>query len=120
MQGSPRAQSWVHFYFCLYIYDISDKLISLSRLLLAIRPYQLVHRIINDLKETLNHDLEELVVWSKNWKVKFNPDKTELLCMGKIMEDFNLRFNDSVIQPVESQTSRGKFCFKRQVVSANR
>ena len=30
------------------------------------------------------------------WKVKFNADKTELLCIGKNMEDFNLRFGDSI------------------------
>ena len=44
---------------------------------------------------------------SKKWKVKFNPDKTELLCIGKNMEDFNLRFGDAVILPVEAHKHLG-------------
>ena len=61
----------------------------------------------DELKETLNHDLSKLIEWSKKWKVKFNPDKTELVCIGKNMENFNLRFGDSVILPVDSHKHLG-------------
>ena len=37
---------------------------------------------------TFNHDFNELVVWSKIWEVTFDPDKTELLCIGKKYERF--------------------------------
>ena len=105
--GVPQGSVLGPFLFLLYINDISDKLISLSRLFADDTSMSASSQNNTELKETLNHDLEELVVWSKKWKVKFNPDKTELLCIGKNMEDFNLRFGDSVILPVESHKHLG-------------
>ena len=43
----------------------------------------------------------------KKWKVKFNQDKAKLVCIGKNMENFNLRFGDSVILPVDSHKHLG-------------
>ena len=83
--------------FLLHNNDISDKLISLSRLFADDSS-----QYNTELKETINHDFEELVVWSKKWKVKFNLDKTKLWCIGKIW-----KISISVILPVESHNHLG-------------
>ena len=81
--GVPQGSVLGPFLFLLYINDIVENLISLSRLFADDTSMSASSHSNDELKETLNHDLSELIEWSKKWKVKFNPDKTELVCIGK-------------------------------------
>ena len=105
--GVPQGSVLGPFLFLLYINDIVENLISLSRLFADDTSMSASSHSNDELKVTLNHDLSELIEWSKKWKVKFNPNKTELVCIGKNMENFNLRFGDSVILPVDSHKHLG-------------
>ena len=105
--GVPQGSVLGPFLFLLYINDIAENLISLSRLFADDTSMSASSHNNDELKETLNQDLSKLIEWSKKWKVKFNPDKTELVCIGKNMENFNLRFGDSVILPVDSHKHLG-------------
>jgi len=68
-------------FFLVYVNDIADNLISISRLFADDTSLACSASNINDIEGMLNHDLQSLSVWSKQWLVSFNPQKTEaILC----------------------------------------
>jgi hypothetical protein len=63
--------------FLVYINDIGDKLLSLSRLFVDDTSLGYESQDEAQIKYVINHDLHELGDWSKRWLMSFNPDKTE-------------------------------------------
>ena len=63
MQGSPGLRLGP-FLFLLYINDIAEKFISLSRLFADDTSMSARSHSNDELKETLNHDLSELIEFS--------------------------------------------------------
>ena len=74
----PKVQYKVPCFFFVYVNDIADNLISISRIAddtsLACSASN-----INDIEGILNHDLQSMSAWSKQWLVSFNPLKTEAI-----------------------------------------
>jgi hypothetical protein len=62
----------------MYINDIAEKLIYLSRLFADDTSFSYSNRDEVQIKTVIDHDLKELDKWSKKWLMSFNPDKTEI------------------------------------------
>lgn len=86
--------------FLIYVNDISESLLSLTRLFADDSSLICSASSIVDIKGIINHDLQFLVAWTKQWIIKFNPLTTEaILFTLKRFENFpNLTFNDTVIK----------------------
>jgi hypothetical protein len=63
----------------LYINDIAENLISLSRLFADDTSFSYSSRDESQIKTVIDHDLKDLDEWSKKWLMSFNPDKTEIM-----------------------------------------
>jgi hypothetical protein len=65
--------------FLIYINDIGEKFISLSRLFADDTSPEYSSQSVDKIKTVFNHDLLELNAWSSKWLMSFNPEKTEIL-----------------------------------------
>ena len=63
--------------FLIYVNDIADSLLSLTRLFADDSSLFYSTSSILDLQGIINHDLQILLAWAKQWLVNFNPLKTE-------------------------------------------
>jgi hypothetical protein len=77
--GVPQGSILGPLFFLLYINDIADKLLSVTRLFADDTSLAQTTLSVLDLEGILNHDLQQISQWSKRWLVTFNPDKTEAL-----------------------------------------
>ena len=65
--------------FLIYVNDISEHLLSLTRLFVDDSSLFVSATNVNDIEGILNHDLAIKTNWAKMWLVKFNPSKTEAI-----------------------------------------
>lgn len=63
--------------FLIYVNDISDSLLSLTRLFADDTSLFYSASSLNDIEGIVNHDLLVLSAWAKQWLITFNPLKTE-------------------------------------------
>ena len=78
-QGFPRGPSLVPFSSFIFINDIADETIGLCRLFaddtsIGEKSYEM-----NSLCNMVNTDLKHISEWSKQWLVKLNPTKTDIV-----------------------------------------
>ena len=78
--------------FLVYINDIGDKLLSLSRLFADDTSLGYASQDEDQIKYVINHDLHELGDWSKRWLMSdvFNPNKTEIILFKNVENSTNL------------------------------
>ena len=95
--------------FLIYVNDISDSLLSLTRLFADDSSLYYSASNIADIEGIVNHDLRFLTSWSKQWLVSFNPNKTEAILFSlkptEIMP--NLVFDDIIIKFVDNHKHLG-------------
>ena len=98
--GVPQGSVLGPLLFLIYEYDISESLLSLTRLFADDNSLFYSASSLADIEGIIVHNLRLLVVWAKQWLIKFNPLKTEaILFTLKIFERFpNLVFNDTQIK----------------------
>ena len=103
-----KAQSLALFFF-IYINDISDKLISLSRLFADDTSFGYSKQDTMQLKNVIAHDLNEMAIWSKKWLMSFNPDKTEIMifCNRSVPENLDFSFNGKSVPITTSHKHLG-------------
>ena len=65
--------------FLIYINDIGEKPISLSRLFADDTSLGYSNQSVDQIKTVINHDLLELSAWSSKWLMSFNPEKNRNL-----------------------------------------
>jgi len=82
--------------FLVYVNDITQNLLSITRLFADDTSLASTTSNIDDLQSIINHDLREISKWSKQWLVTFNPDKTEVLYFGNCQPPL-LEFNNTVL-----------------------
>ena len=84
--GPPRVCS-CPLLFLVYINDIDDKLLSLSRLFADDTSLGYASQ-----DKVINHDLHELGDWSKRWLMSFNSEKTEIMFFKNVENSTNFYF----------------------------
>ena len=77
--------------FIMYINDIAEKLISLTRVFADDTSFSYSNRDELQIKTVIDHDLKELDEWSKKWLMTFNSDKTEIMLFS------NTIFQNSIL-----------------------
>ena len=77
--GVPQGSVLGPLLFLIYVNDISENLISLTRLFADDSSLFVSATNIIDLEGILNHDLLIITNWAKQWLIKFNPNKTEAM-----------------------------------------
>ena len=61
----------------MYVNDIAESLLSLTRLFADVSSLVYSAGTIKDIKGIINQDLRLLVGWTTQWLINFNPLKTE-------------------------------------------
>ncbi len=79
--GVPQGSVLGPLLFLIYVNDIADKLLSITRLFADDSSLAVSSPDINTIEHTLNHDLNELTEWSNRWLVNFNPSKTDAMLL---------------------------------------
>ena len=77
--GVPQGSVLGPLLFLIYVNDISDSLISITRLFADDTSLQHSSRSLNEIENTLNTDLISLNSWSNKWLMKFNTQKTHIM-----------------------------------------
>ena len=94
----PQRSLLAPLLFIMYINDIAEKLISLTRLFADDTSFSYSNRDELQIKTVIDHDLKELDEWSKKWLMSFNPDKTEIMLFSNTdIPEFNFTFNGRTI-----------------------
>ena len=75
----PKAPFLGLCFFLIYVNDIIDNLLSITRLFADDTSLAFTSSNLADLEGILNHDLQIISVWAKQWLVDFNPHKTEAM-----------------------------------------
>ena len=65
--------------FILYVNDIADNLLSLTRLFADDTFLSYSSQSPYTIEDVINSDLESISIWSKQWLVNFNPQKTKAM-----------------------------------------
>ena len=73
--GVPQGSVLGSLLFLIHVNDISESLLSLTRLI-ADDSSLFYSACLVDIEGIINLDLRLLVVWAKQWLIKFNPLKT--------------------------------------------
>ena len=107
--GVPQGSVLGHLLFLVYINDIAEHLLSLTRLFADDSSlfYSAAH--IDDIAGIINHDMQLLSNWARQWLVTFNPLKTEavLFTLKKINILPQLVFDNIPINFVDSHKHLG-------------
>ena len=85
--GVPQGSVLGPLPFLVYVNDISESLLSLTRLNADGSSLFYSAKNLNDIEGIINHDLRILVNWAAKWLINFNPLKTEtILFTLKLLE----------------------------------
>ena len=77
--GVPQGSVLGPLFFLVYVNDIIENLLCITRLFADDTSLACTTSSIPDLEGIINHDLALINDWSKKWLVDFNPNKTEAL-----------------------------------------
>ena len=77
--GVPQGSVLGPLLFIIYINDIAENLISLTRLFADDTSFSCSGDDESQIRSVINHDLNALSEWSNKWLMSFNPDKTEIM-----------------------------------------
>ena len=94
--------------FLVYVNDIADQLLSVTRLFADDTSLASSTSNISDLEGIMNHDLAIISNWSKQWLVDFNPNKTEAILFNTRNEVApNLVFDNVPVKFVQNHKHLG-------------
>ena len=77
--GVPQGSVIGPLFFLIYVNDITESLLSMSRLYADDSSLAVSSDNIGYIETTLNHDLLTISNWAQQWLVNFNPSKTEVM-----------------------------------------
>ena len=95
--GVPQGSVLDPLFFLIFINDIAEHLLSITRIFADDTSLAFTASNISDIEGILNHDLCVISDWSKQWLVDFNPNKTEaiLFTLKKNIPNPSLVFNNT-------------------------
>ena len=95
--------------FLVYVNNISENLLSLTRLFADDSSLFFSASRIEDIEGIINNDLAIIHAWASSWLVTFNPNKTEAISFSlkHAMRNPKLIVNDTVVKFVESHKHLG-------------
>ncbi len=107
--GVPQGSVLGPLLFLVYVNDITEHLLSISRLYADDSSLASSSTNLDDLEGIINHDLYILSDWAKQWLVNFNPNKTEamLFTLRDIERPLHLTFQNTDISFVEHHKHLG-------------
>lgn len=107
--GVPQGSVLGPLLFLIYVNDISDSLLSLTRLFADDSSLYYSTSSLDDMEGIINHDLTLISSWAKQWLVTFNPNKTEAVLFSlKTCENLpKLIFEGTQIKFVEHHKHLG-------------
>ena len=107
--GVPQGSVLGPLLFLIYVNDITESLLSLTRLYADDSSLYCSASSMQDIEGMLNHDLYQISLWANQWLVNFNPSKTEAILFS-LKKDHNfprLIFDDTEISFVENHKHLG-------------
>ncbi len=107
--GVPQGSVLGPFLFIVYINDIADNLNCITRLFADDTSIGVSSADINIIESKLNKNMEQVCKWSKEWLIKFNPDKTETILFSLKRNDTQLKlmYEDIEIKNVSTHKHLG-------------
>ena len=107
--GVPQGSVLGPLLFLVYVNDIAESLISTTRLFADDSSLAVSSPSDREIENILNHDLEMISRWAKQWLVTFNPNKTEVIYFSLNKSDNNpqLMFNNTQLTYVENHKHLG-------------
>ena len=93
--------------FLIYVNDITESLLSITRLVANDTSLATTTTKVEDLQGILNHDLSEITKWLKQWLVTFNPAKTEVLYFGNQTPAPLLNFSNDFLTSTDTHKHLG-------------
>ena len=75
--GVPQGSVLGPLLFLIYVNDIKESLLSLTRLYADDSSLYYSATSLQDIEGIINHGLRNVSIWAKQWLVVFNPNKTE-------------------------------------------
>ena len=77
--GVPQGSVLGPLLFLIYVNDVSENMIGLSRLFADDTSLQCSSDSLREIETNMNHDLNVLNEWAKKWLMSFNPLKTKVM-----------------------------------------
>ena len=107
--GIPQGSRLGPLLFIIYINDIVKDLESDIFIFADDTTLSCSHKNATKTSEILNRDLNRISIWSKKWKVTFQPSKTKFILFSQNKVDLvpPLTFDDKVIKQVNSHKHLG-------------
>ena len=90
--GVPQGSVLGPLLFLIYVSDILENLISLTKLFADDSSLLVSATTITDLEGILNHDLLIITNSAKQWLIKFNPNKTEAMFFSYSLHIFQILY----------------------------
>ncbi len=106
--GVPQGSVLGPLLFLIYVNDIADSLTSMTRLFADDSSLAVSSADPHLIETTINNDLVSLSNWSKQWLVKFNPIKTEVMYFSLSNQHRpTLLFNDTPLTSFDNHRHLG-------------
>ena len=98
--GVPQGSVPGPLLFLLYINDIADDLLCLTRLFSDDTSLSYSSQSPYTIEDVMNSDLENISIWSKQWLVNFNPQKIKAMVFSNINlpNDVEITFQDKLVE----------------------
>ena len=107
--GVPQGSVLGPLLFLIYVNDIADNLTSLTRLFADDTSLSYSSNNPYTIEDVLNSDLEQISVWSKDWLINFNPNKTKAMIFSchTSPDDIEIEFQNQLVEFVSCHKHLG-------------
>ena len=107
--GVPQGSVLGPLLFLIYINDITDNLTGMARLFADDTSLSFSSTNLAVIERVVNNDLFTLKEWATKWLITFHPQKTEVMLISNIFNDYNLeiKFDTNVLKIVDAHKHLG-------------